>query len=90
SSFDFRSIPGRSAVVVNVTGRQAVGISPLSVGFNGDRADAYTSAHFGEAASRILYNFEAVGVGEEAVGVGVADGPPGVGLQVNVEDPVHG
>ncbi|TXS08022.1 choice-of-anchor A family protein, partial [Streptomyces sp. adm13(2018)] len=59
SSFDFRSIPGRSAVVVNVTGRQAVGISPLSVGFNGDRADAYTSAHFGEAASRILYNFEA-------------------------------
>ncbi|MFE5657564.1 choice-of-anchor A family protein [Streptomyces sp. NPDC056517] len=59
SSFDFRSIPGRSAVVVNVTGRQAVGISPLSVGFNGDRVDGYGSAHFGEAASRILYNFEA-------------------------------
>ncbi|MET7754651.1 choice-of-anchor A family protein [Streptomyces sp. NPDC005389] len=59
SSFDFRSIPERAAVVVNVTGRQAVGISPLSVGFNGDRVDAYSSAHFGEAASRILYNFEA-------------------------------
>ncbi|MFD3997571.1 choice-of-anchor A family protein [Streptomyces sp. NPDC058548] len=60
SSFDFRSIPGRSAVVVNVTGRQAVSVSPLSVGFNGDRVDGYGSAHFGEAASRILYNFEAV------------------------------
>ncbi|MFJ7987246.1 choice-of-anchor A family protein [Streptomyces sp. NPDC096351] len=59
SSFDFLTIPGRSAVVVNVTGRQAVGIAPLSVGFNGDRVDAYSSAHFGEAASRILYNFEA-------------------------------
>ncbi|MEV7372281.1 choice-of-anchor A family protein [Streptomyces sp. NPDC090301] len=59
SSFDFRSIPERAAVVVNVTGRQAVGISPMSVGFNGDRVDAYSSAHFGEAASRILYNFEA-------------------------------
>ncbi|MFH9728177.1 choice-of-anchor A family protein [Streptomyces sp. NPDC017254] len=59
SSFDFRSIPERSAVVVNVTGSQAVGISPLSVGFNGDRVDVYDSAHFGEAASRILYNFEA-------------------------------
>ncbi|MFJ2932545.1 choice-of-anchor A family protein [Streptomyces sp. NPDC087219] len=59
SSFDFRSIPGRSAVVVNVTGRQAVSVSPLSVGFNGDRVDGYDSAHFGEAASRILYNFEA-------------------------------
>ncbi|WP_329275857.1 choice-of-anchor A family protein [Streptomyces sp. NBC_00691] len=59
SSFDFRSIPERASVVVNVTGRQAVGISPLSVGFNGDRVDAYSSAHFGEAASRILYNFEA-------------------------------
>ncbi|MGW1926444.1 choice-of-anchor A family protein, partial [Streptomyces massasporeus] len=35
SSFDFRSIPERASVVVNVTGRQAVGISPLSVGFNG-------------------------------------------------------
>ncbi|MFJ5877132.1 choice-of-anchor A family protein [Streptomyces sp. NPDC093088] len=59
SSFDFRSIPDGAPVVVNVTGDRAVGISPLSVGFNGDRVDAYGSARFGEAASRILYNFEA-------------------------------
>ncbi|MFJ4340040.1 choice-of-anchor A family protein [Streptomyces sp. NPDC088915] len=59
SSFDFRSIPEDAPVVVNVTGGRPVGISPLSVGFNGDRVDAYASAHFGEAASRILYNFEA-------------------------------
>ncbi|MFG2837830.1 choice-of-anchor A family protein [Streptomyces zaomyceticus] len=59
SSFDFRSIPERAAVLVNVTGGQSVGISPMSVGFNGDRVDVYDSARFGEAASRILYNFEA-------------------------------
>ncbi|MFF4169402.1 choice-of-anchor A family protein [Streptomyces sp. NPDC001744] len=59
SSFDFENIPGNSSVVVNVTGGQPVGISPLSVGFNGDRVDVYDSARFGEAASRILYNFEA-------------------------------
>ncbi|MFF5637199.1 choice-of-anchor A family protein [Streptomyces sp. NPDC012825] len=59
SSFDFRSIPDGAPVVVNVTGGSPVGISPLSVGFDGDRVDAYESARFGEAASRILYNFEA-------------------------------
>ncbi|MEV8624457.1 choice-of-anchor A family protein [Streptomyces sp. NPDC051079] len=58
STFLFTSIPAGDAVVVNVTGGRAVGISPMSVGFNGDRADTYDSAHFGEAASRILYNFE--------------------------------
>lgn len=58
STFLFTSIPAGDAVVVNVTGGRPVGISPMSVGFNGDRADTYDSAHFGEAASRILYNFE--------------------------------
>ncbi|MFF9011411.1 choice-of-anchor A family protein [Streptomyces sp. NPDC014870] len=58
SSFVFTSIPDKDAVVVNVTGGQAVGISPMSVGFNGDRVDVYDSAHFGEAASRILHNLE--------------------------------
>ncbi|MFJ6484495.1 choice-of-anchor A family protein [Streptomyces sp. NPDC091682] len=57
STFLFTAIPEKDAVVVNVTGGQTVGISPLSVGFNGDRVDVYDSAHFGEAASRILYNF---------------------------------
>ncbi|WP_435975606.1 choice-of-anchor A family protein [Streptomyces sp. Qhu_M48] len=61
SAFDFRSIPEGDAVVVNVTGGQAVGIAPLSVGFNGDRVDTYDSPGFGEAASRILYNFEESG-----------------------------
>lgn len=59
SSFDFRSIPEGASVVVNVTGGKPVGISPLSAAFDGERVDAYDSARFGEAASRILYNFEA-------------------------------
>ncbi|MEW1906649.1 choice-of-anchor A family protein [Streptomyces sp. NPDC086147] len=59
SSFDFRSIPEGASVVVNVTGGGAVGVSPLSAAFNGERVDVYDSARFGEAASRILYNFEA-------------------------------
>ncbi|MFJ8542077.1 choice-of-anchor A family protein [Streptomyces sp. NPDC093586] len=58
STFSFRSIPAGASVVVNVTGSQAVRISPMSVGFNDDRVDLYSSANFGEAASRILYNFE--------------------------------
>ncbi|MEU7017596.1 choice-of-anchor A family protein [Streptomyces sp. NPDC046385] len=58
STFLFTSIPAGEAVVVNVTGGRPVGISPMSVGFNGDRADTYDSGRFGEAASRILYNFE--------------------------------
>ncbi|MEU8763548.1 choice-of-anchor A family protein [Streptomyces sp. NPDC048659] len=58
STFLFTGIPEGAAVVVNVTGGQAVAVSPLSVGFNGDRADTYDSPRFGEAASRILYNFE--------------------------------
>ncbi|MFD5110009.1 choice-of-anchor A family protein [Streptomyces cinereoruber] len=59
SSFDFRSIPEGASVVVNVRGGGSVGISPLSVAFNGERVDVYGSARFGEAASRILYNFVA-------------------------------
>ncbi|MFG3345007.1 choice-of-anchor A family protein [Streptomyces sp. NPDC048018] len=58
STFLFRSLPEGAAVVINVKGGQAVGISPLSVGINGDRVDTYDSPRFGEAASRILYNFE--------------------------------
>ncbi|MFJ1619657.1 choice-of-anchor A family protein [Streptomyces sp. NPDC088190] len=58
SSFVFESIPDGDSVVVNVTGSHAVSIAPMSVGFNDDRVDVYSSAHFGEAASRILYNFE--------------------------------
>ncbi len=58
STFTFESIPGDSSVVVNVTGSQGVKISPMAVGFNGDRVDVYSSSKFGEAASRILYNFE--------------------------------
>ncbi|MEV7169731.1 choice-of-anchor A family protein [Streptomyces sp. NPDC093224] len=57
STFQFASIPEADAVVVNVTGGQSVGIAPLAVGFNGDRVDVYDSARFGQAASRILYNF---------------------------------
>ncbi|KKZ75143.1 hypothetical protein VO63_04785 [Streptomyces showdoensis] len=58
STFVFASLPDGAAAVVNVTGAQAVDISPMAVAFNGNRADTYDSAHFGEAASRILYNFE--------------------------------
>lgn len=58
STFSFESIPAGTSVVVNVTGSQAVRISPMAVGFNGDRVDAYSSSKFGEAASRILYNFQ--------------------------------
>ncbi|MFG3397482.1 choice-of-anchor A family protein [Streptomyces sp. SCSIO-PteL053] len=58
STFTFASIPAGSSVVVNVTGSRAVNISPMAVGFNNDRVDVYSSSKFGEAASRILYNFE--------------------------------
>ncbi|WP_217145308.1 choice-of-anchor A family protein [Streptomyces sp. AC627_RSS907] len=58
STFLFKSIPAGDSVVVNVTGSQGVKISPMAVGFNDDRVDLYSSAKFGEAASRILYNFE--------------------------------
>lgn len=58
STFFFEGIPDGASVVVNVTGSHTVSISPMSVGFNGDRADTYDSPVFGEAASRILYNFE--------------------------------
>ncbi|MET9776927.1 choice-of-anchor A family protein [Streptomyces sp. NPDC006367] len=60
SSYSFKSIPDGSPVVVNVTGSQPVRINPLSVGFDGEQADLYSSSKFGEAASRILYNFEDV------------------------------
>ncbi|MFI8198822.1 choice-of-anchor A family protein [Streptomyces sp. NPDC085942] len=58
STFTFESLPAGSSVVVNVTGSQPVKISPMAVGFEGDRVDVYSSSKFGEAASRILYNFE--------------------------------
>jgi choice-of-anchor A domain-containing protein len=58
STFFFEAVPDGASVVVNVTGSHPVSISPMSVGFNGDRADTYDSPVFGEAASRILYNFE--------------------------------
>ncbi|MGW4348469.1 choice-of-anchor A family protein [Streptomyces sp. NPDC004690] len=58
SSFVFQSVPDKSSVVVNVSGGHTVSISPTSVAFNGERADTYGSPGFGEAASRILYNFE--------------------------------
>ncbi|WP_208638906.1 choice-of-anchor A family protein [Kitasatospora albolonga] len=58
STFSFESIPAGSSVVVNVTGTQAVRISPMAAGLNGDRVDVYSSSKFGEAASRILYNFQ--------------------------------
>jgi choice-of-anchor A domain-containing protein/LPXTG-motif cell wall-anchored protein len=57
STFLFQKIPAGASVLVNVTGNRAVSISPMSVGFNDDRVDVYTSKNFGEAASRILYNF---------------------------------
>ncbi|MFG2621197.1 choice-of-anchor A family protein [Streptomyces sp. NPDC048507] len=57
STFLFTAIFEKDSVVVNVTGGQAVGIAPLSAGFNGDRVDVYGSARFGEAASRTLFNF---------------------------------
>ncbi|GAA2461932.1 choice-of-anchor A family protein [Agromyces soli] len=51
------SIPDEAAIVVNVRGSGGVAIAPLAVGYRGDRADVYDSPVFGEAASRILYNF---------------------------------
>jgi len=51
------SIPDEAAIVVNVRGTGAISIAPLAVGYRGDRADVYDSPIFGEAASRILYNF---------------------------------
>lgn len=58
STFTFESLPAGSSVVVNVTGSRPVKISPMAVGFDNDRVDVYGSSKFGEAASRILYNFE--------------------------------
>ncbi|MFL1382014.1 choice-of-anchor A family protein [Nocardiopsis protaetiae] len=51
------SIPADSSILVNVTGADGVAISPPAVGYRGEQADLYTSPYFGEAASRILYNF---------------------------------
>ncbi|MFC8710135.1 choice-of-anchor A family protein [Streptomyces sp. NPDC057197] len=58
SSFVFQAIPEKSSVVVNVTGDHTVAVSPLSVAFNGKRADDYGSPVFGDVAARVLYNFE--------------------------------
>ncbi|MFF7250292.1 choice-of-anchor A family protein [Embleya sp. NPDC008237] len=57
STFVFEAIPDNSSVLVNTTGTQGVSISPMSVGFNGERVDIYSSPTYGSAASRILYNF---------------------------------
>ncbi|MFI1379746.1 choice-of-anchor A family protein [Embleya sp. NPDC020886] len=57
SSFVFEAIPENSSVLVNVTGTPGISISPMSVGFNGERVDIYSSPKYGQAASRILYNF---------------------------------
>ncbi|MGW4647968.1 choice-of-anchor A family protein, partial [Kitasatospora sp. NPDC004289] len=56
STFLFESIPVDASVLVNVTGTHAVSVSPMSVGYNGERVDVYGSAHFGEAAAKVLYN----------------------------------
>ncbi|MER8185844.1 choice-of-anchor A family protein [Kitasatospora sp. NPDC094015] len=56
STFVFESIPADASVLVNVTGTHAVSISPMAVGYNGDRVDLYSSAHFGEASAKVLYN----------------------------------
>ncbi|MEU8136208.1 choice-of-anchor A family protein [Streptodolium elevatio] len=57
STFAFEDVPANSSVLINVTGNRAVSISPLSVEFNGNRVDTYSSPEYGPAASRILYNF---------------------------------
>ncbi|MCF2532189.1 choice-of-anchor A family protein [Yinghuangia soli] len=57
SSFVFEAIPENTSVLVNVTGAKKVAISPMSVGFNGERVDLYSSPKYGAAAARILYNF---------------------------------
>ncbi|WP_017539764.1 choice-of-anchor A family protein [Nocardiopsis halophila] len=51
------SLPEDAAVLVNVEGGDAVSIDPLYTSYKGERVDGYGSALFGEAASRILYNF---------------------------------
>ncbi|MFD8597167.1 choice-of-anchor A family protein [Kitasatospora sp. NPDC059646] len=56
STFLFEGVPADASVVVNVTGTHPVSISPMAVGYNGEQVDLYTSAHFGEAASKVLYN----------------------------------
>ncbi|WFR84348.1 choice-of-anchor A family protein [Arthrobacter sp. Y-9] len=52
-----KSIPADASIAVNVTGTDAVSIDPLAVGYKGEQADLYSSKYFGEASSRILYNF---------------------------------
>lgn len=52
-----KSIPAEASIAVNVTGKDAVSIDPLAVGYKGEQADLYSSKYFGEASSRILYNF---------------------------------
>ncbi|MFJ8039519.1 choice-of-anchor A family protein [Kitasatospora sp. NPDC096147] len=56
STFVFESIPAEASVLVNVTGTHPVSVSPMAVGYNGDRVDVYSSAHFGEASAKVLYN----------------------------------
>ncbi|MFJ5229437.1 choice-of-anchor A family protein [Kitasatospora sp. NPDC088391] len=56
STFVFESIPADASVLVNVTGAHPVSISPMAVGYNGERVDVYSSAHFGEASAKVLYN----------------------------------
>ncbi|KDN82021.1 choice-of-anchor A family protein [Kitasatospora cheerisanensis] len=56
STFVFENIPADASVLVNVTGPHPVSVSPMAVGYNGERVDVYSSAHFGEAAAKVLYN----------------------------------
>ncbi|MFH8727147.1 choice-of-anchor A family protein [Streptomyces termitum] len=58
STFLFKKIPAGASVLVNVVGGGTVSVDPMAVGFNDDRVDVYSSPKFGEAASRILYNFK--------------------------------
>lgn len=53
----FTSVPTDAPIVINVTGGDDVAFAPNYFAIDGVRVDDLTSAEFGNAASRILWNF---------------------------------
>ncbi|MFB9310893.1 choice-of-anchor A domain-containing protein [Agromyces hippuratus] len=54
----FEAIPADVPILINVTGDTML-FAPNYFGLNGERVDAFSSPNFGNAASRILWNFPA-------------------------------
>ncbi|MFF2274627.1 choice-of-anchor A family protein [Agromyces sp. NPDC058126] len=54
---DFTALPADVPIVINITGTDDVAFSPNYFAIDGVRVDDLTSTGFGNAASRILWNF---------------------------------